>query len=80
MKLSEVLIDQVKRQGFSVIILCVAIWFFYERDKGHEKKIEDCQNEIVQVYRVDHSEMRELLAKCIEVIEESNECKRSRNE
>lgn len=42
-------LEQVKRQGFTVMLLVIAVWYFYQRDVDRDKKLANCQNENLQL-------------------------------
>lgn len=38
------LLESVKRQGFTVLLLAVAVWYFWQRDEARDHKLEACRD------------------------------------
>jgi len=45
----------IKKQGFSTILLCVAIAFFYYDRTLIMCKIDQCNEQMIEMYKTDHA-------------------------
>lgn len=45
------MLDLLKKQGLSFVILGVAIWYFYGEVKRLNEKADQCQQGIIQMYQ-----------------------------
>ena len=39
------LLESIKKQGFTVLLLAVAVWYFWQRDEARDKKLEACRDD-----------------------------------
>jgi hypothetical protein len=45
------ILDLLKKQGLSFVLLGVAVWYFYIEVKRLEEKADLCQNRIIELYQ-----------------------------
>lgn len=68
--LGAVVVDVLKRQAFSVIILVVAVSWFGYRDHLREAKVEDLHDQMLSYLNSDRSVLQSALVKNTEVLED----------
>lgn len=39
------LLESIKKQGFTVLLMAVAVWYFWQRDEARDKRLEACREE-----------------------------------
>lgn len=66
----DIFVDNLKKQGFTVILLLGAIWYFHNLNAKMDAKVDDCNQEIITIYREDHVAMREVIKTNTEVMRE----------
>ena len=66
--LMSILFEQLKNQGFSLILLCIAVFFFYnEHQRSYaeyrrlEDKVDTCNAEMVEMLRTDRDDLKEVI-------------------
>lgn len=62
--------DELKKQGFSIVLMGFALWFVISENKDIRSEIKDCNAEIVEIYRRDHILMREIILNNTEAVQE----------
>jgi hypothetical protein len=45
------ILDLLKKQGLSFVLLGVAVWYFYGEVRRLEEKADLCQNRIIELYQ-----------------------------
>ena len=43
------ILESIKKQGFTVLLLAVAVWYFWQRDEARDKILEDCRGQYATV-------------------------------
>ena len=44
--------EEVKKQGFSLVVLCMAIWFFYTENQRIQAKVDACVEEQIATLKI----------------------------
>lgn len=64
--------DLIKQQGFSVVLLISAVFWFNSKNKSLEEKIDKCNSAVIEVYSTQTQRLSIILQEYTDQIEKSN--------
>lgn len=66
------ILDLLKKQGLSFVLLGVAVWYFYGEVKHLQDKADLCQNSVIELYQKVIMENTDLLKRVEKELSEHN--------
>ncbi len=71
----EILVNEIKKHGLPLMMMSVAIYFFYNQFNQLRSEIDACNERIIDIYRNDHIEMKDVISKNTAAINSLNKSK-----
>lgn len=62
------LIDQLKRHGLPFILMAMAVLFFYDQFNELRREVDECNDQIIELYSKDHNEMIKVISENTQAI------------
>lgn len=57
----KIFTDQLKQQGFSVLLLIAAIWWMNAQNTQLSKKVDLCNANTIEIYKEQNTELRKVV-------------------
>jgi hypothetical protein len=57
----EFIVDQLKKHGLPMLLLAAAVFYLHGRQEMLEKKVENCQGELIRIYQDDRKKLIEVV-------------------
>ena len=66
------LIELIEKQGFSVVLMSIMVYYLWSEQKIMQNDIKNCNDAIIELYRNDHANMREVIQQAARAMESCN--------
>lgn len=60
-KFLEFLLEQLKTHGLPILLLSIAVWYFYNEVKSMQQEIRICNENLIQMYQTNNNKMIEVI-------------------
>jgi hypothetical protein len=65
----EDIFNLIKQQGFAFVLMSIMVWFLYNEQLEMKREIKSCNDSIIDLYRNDHIQMRDIIQSNTDLIE-----------
>lgn len=73
--IGSIVLEQLRTQGLSFILLGIAVWFLYGQNQKLSIQVKGCNETIIEMYRQDRKEMLTIINQNTQVLKElKSEC------
>lgn len=69
--LSQYLMEQLRAHGINLLLLALAVWYFQHENMEMKAEIRDCNDALIETYRVNQIQMLDVINNNTRALQES---------
>jgi len=57
----QIITEQIRQNGISLVLVCLAVWYLHGRQEMLETKVDDCNAEVIRILTEDRVDLKNVI-------------------